>query len=486
MQRTEKILVLTLLLLIFLTRLYHINTPPWEFEESWRQADTESMAWNFVNYDFDLWRPNLNYDGPFPNIPALEFPVTTGLIALLYGIFGRQYFWARLVPIIFFLLSSLYLYLFARLHLGVRAALLGLACYGILPIFLYYSRAIMPETAALMFMNGGLYYFNLYLLRTKEKRQIFIGRRNREAPLLISGLFLTLGIMTKPPVIFVGLPMFYLCFKELGLSWLSRKKIWLYALLTLALPLVYYLYSGSLADYKFTLGISRDLVLKKALTAFYSPEALEFYFTNIPKTIGLSSFILLFPAILTLGKKERVILVWFLAMLLEVALIVSPIRATYYLIFWAVPCALLLGILLERILAGKRGKVLAMVLLLIVALESYIWVKPMYSVNEVMVTQVKVVQQLTTEEDLLVVGSFDPCLLSLSDRRGWRYNLGLYPDIPEDPYQELNYYIAKGAKYFVPIQGNIYGDEDGELLAYIESQYPKIEPVAGYPVYLLK
>lgn len=102
MQRTEKILVLTLLLLIFLTRLYHINTPPWEFEESWRQADTESMAWNFVNYDFDLWRPNLNYDGPFPNIPALEFPVTTGLIALLYGIFGRQYFWARLVPIIFF------------------------------------------------------------------------------------------------------------------------------------------------------------------------------------------------------------------------------------------------------------------------------------------------------------------------------------------------------------------------------------------------
>ena len=227
-------------------------------------------------------------------------------------------------------------------------------------------------------------------------------------------------------------------------------------------------------------------MLKKALTAFYSPEALEFYFTNIPKTIGLSSFILLFPAILTLGKKERVILVWFLAMLLEVALIVSPIRATYYLIFWAVPCALLLGILLERILAGKRGKVLAMVLLLIVALESYIWVKPMYSVNEVMVTQVKVVQQLTTEEDLLVVGSFDPCLLSLSDRRGWRYNLGLYPDIPEDPYQELNYYIAKGAKYFVPIQGNIYGDEDGELLAYIESQYPKIEPVAGYPVYLLK
>jgi len=340
-----------------------------------------------------------------------------------------------------------------------------------------------------MFMNGGLYYFNLYLRRAKDTWPIFLSRKNRATPLVLSGLFLALGIMTKPPVLFIGLLMLYLCFKEFGISWLADKKLWLYALSVLALPVVYYVYVTGLAEYKFTLGIGRDLVLKRALTAFYSPEAIEFYLTNVPKVMGLSGLILLFPALLAAGKKHRFILIWFLAMLLEVILIVSPIRAKYYLIFWAVPCALLLGILFDRILAlkwDKMGKVAATVLFLLLLLESYDLVKPMYTVNEVMATQVKVVQQVTAADDLLVVGSFDPCLLSLSDRRGWRYNLGLYSDIPKDPYLELDYYIEKGAKYFVPIRGTIYGDEDGKLMAYIESRYPKIEPVAGYPVYLLQ
>jgi 4-amino-4-deoxy-L-arabinose transferase-like glycosyltransferase len=124
MKIKEKYILTFLLALILSIRLYHVNIPPLENEESWRQADTESMAWNFADYDFNPLHPNLNYDGPLPNIPALELQVTTYLIAVLYKLFGHHYFLARIVPIVFFLISSVFLYLLARRHLSMRGAVL--------------------------------------------------------------------------------------------------------------------------------------------------------------------------------------------------------------------------------------------------------------------------------------------------------------------------------------------------------------------------
>lgn len=488
MKRQEKFFLFFLFIILVLIRLYHLGVPPLEIEESWRQADTESMAWNFANYDFNPFHPNLNYDGPLPNIPALEIQVTTYVIAILYKVFGHYYFLARLVPLTFYMLSALYLYLFARLHMSWRGALFSLLIYGILPINVYYSRAVMPESAALMFWIGGLYYFNLWVIGRGGREETV--RKEREAPsppsLFLSSVFLSLAIMTKPPVAFVAIPMIYLCFQYFKWEWLKLPELWGYALVTLALPACYYYFSGRLAEYKFTLGISRDIILKKALTAFYSQEAFHFFSESIPKTVGMIGFLLVFAGVWSLTKKQRVILVWFAAMLLEVIFIVSPIRAMYYLIFVTVPCALLIGNLLERIFYEPTGIVLSLVLILVMMYDSYSQVKPMYKINEIIAAQVQVVQEVTAKEDFLVLGSLDPCLLSLADRRGWRYNLRIYSSTPENPYEELAYYIERGAKYFVPIQGKVYGDEDDKIMSYIEERYPRIEPVKGYPIYFLQ
>lgn len=63
------------------------------------------------------------------------------------------------------MISALYLYLLARLYLGWNGAAYSLLIYGILPINLYYSRAIMPESTALMFWIGGFYYFNRWIIK---------------------------------------------------------------------------------------------------------------------------------------------------------------------------------------------------------------------------------------------------------------------------------------------------------------------------------
>jgi len=474
LNRQEKYLLFFFLSVILLLRLYHLDVAPIEIEESWRQADTQSIAKNYADYDFNLFHPNLNYDGPFPNIPALEIQVTTFLIAILYKVFGHYYFLARMVPIAFFMISAFYLYRYVRKHLGYKEAVFSLFVYGILPINLYYSRAIMPESAALMFWIGGFYYFHEWAEERKLHR------------LIISCVLLSLAIMTKPPVIIIGIPMLYICCKNFGWRWLKFPELWVYALLTIALPFLYYYYSVSIAEYKFALGITNNIILKKAFSAFHSPEAFSFYTNVIPKMLSMTGTIFVFAGIWAIARKNSVILVWFLAMVLEVILIVSAIRASYYLIFFAVPCSILIGNLLAIIFDHPQGKIVSVVLMLVIVLESYYLVEPMYTINTAMKTQVTVVEQITQKEDLLVVGSLDPCLLSLSNRRGWRFDIGIYSHIPQDSYEELAYYIEEGAKYFVPIQGKVYGDEDERFLKYLESRFKKIEPVQDFPIYVLE
>lgn len=486
----EKYAIFFLLLFLLVIRLYHLGAAPLEIEESWRQADTESIAWNFVSYDFNLFHPNFNYDGPLPNIPALEIQITTYIIAILYKLFGHYYFLARLVPGIFFILSAYYLYLLASIYMSWRGALFTVLIYGILPVNLYYSRAIMPESAALLFWIGGVYYFNIWILsRDREELQRFPRFKKRtplSTTLTLSSCFLALAIMTKPPVVFVGIPMVYLCIQNFKWKWLKFPELWGYFFFTLGLPAVYYYYSTRIADYKFTLGIGKDIILQEAWAAFYSTEAIVFFKESAPKLIGYIGIFLLVAVLFVLTRKQAMLAVWLGAMVLEVMLIVGPIRALYYLIFLTVPWALLLGNLFDRMFSDSWGKVLCFIALIVIVKNSYDEVKPLYTINTVMQAQIEVVQKVTEQEDLLVVGSYDPCLLSMADRRGWRYNIENDQDIPEDPLDELSYYINKGAKYFVPIQGKVYGDDDGQIMNHIEENYPKIELMKGYPIYVLQ
>lgn len=461
-----------ILAIIFITRLYHIGTPPIEIEESWRQGDTESIARNFAEYRFNILYPNFNYDGPLPNVPALEFQVTTFIIAVLYKTFGHSYFLARLIPVCFFMLSALFLYLISRKYMGIAGAVFSLISYGALPINIYYSRAIMPESAGLMFFTGGFYFFDKWFTTGKSRF------------LVLSSLFTSLAIMTKPITIFIGIPMLYVCFRETGWKWLTRMDVWAYAVSTLGLALLYYSLSIPLAEFKYSLGLTQSVLMKRIPMSIKDPASYLFILKRFPKLLSPPGIVLAAIGIFTIRKEQRVILVWFLAMALEVLLVVSAIRIYYYLIFFAVPCSLLIGKGLKSLYEWPYTRTFSTAVLFTLFLSCFITVKPMYRINTVMQAQIMVVEKLVKSDELIISGSFDPGLLSISGRRGWRFNIkaGKY----KTPYEELNHYIRNGAKYFVPIHGIIYRDVKGELLEYLDRNYEKIEIVEGYPIYRLK
>ncbi len=472
--RRDTLVFLLILAGLIIIRLYHIDTAPLEMEESWRQADTASIARNFVQYRFNILYPNFNYDGPFPNVPALEFQVTTFAIAILYKLFGFSYLWARSIPICFFMISAILLYLFVKKYLGQTGATFSLIIYGTLPVNAYYSRAIMPEAAGLMFFIGGFYCFDCWI--TSKKFTV----------LVLSAILTALAIMTKPMTAFIAIPMLFLLIRQYKWNWLLSKELWVFALLSLGIAFTYYSFSISIADYKFSQGLALNVLFKRLPTAITDIDAYSFMGEKLIVLVTPVGIVLALIGLLSINRQQSVILVWFAAMALELFLVVTSIRIYYYFIFFSVPCSILIGQGLAYLYGKLQTKAFSIILLMLFLLNSYLIVKPMYTLNMAMETQVRIVQEYTGKGDLLILGSYDPCLLDLSDRRGWRFNLGIYPDIPENDLEELDHYIKNGAKYFVPIQGIIYKDENGEILEYLDMNYERIEAVIGYPIYKLQ
>jgi hypothetical protein len=180
-------------------------------------------------------------------------------------------------------------------------------------------------------------------------------------------------------------------------------------------------------------------------------------------------------------KKEYAIGVWALAMLMEAAAVVAVIKFNYYLIFLSPVIALLGASVLYNMNKTKVGSIVAIIVITALFWNSYTITQSfMVKQNPELMIQAKYVKELTNKEDLIAVGTDDPSLLNACQRIGWRIG-NTYPG---NPLEELKYFVAHGAKYFIPLKGYIDGD-DGSLMKYLDSHYKKIEVKGGYSFYQL-
>lgn len=495
-RRSHRAILALVLLLLLALRLPHIGDSPFGYD-SWRQSDTEAMARNFVEHRFHVLYPQLNYQGPLPNYAQLELQITTALIAVLYKLFGYSYMLARIVPIAFFTGSAWFMYRIAASRYSAGPAVFALLVYGLMPLNLLYSRAIMPESAALFFYTGAFYWFSAWI--AKEKR----------SQLIAAALFTSLAICVKIPTVFVGIPMLAMAVVKYKSGIFRRLELWGFALLALLPPYVYYAWLATVAESTFVSGIATKHIGPRFATAAWSAEAAHFFASEMPKAFTWTGLALAVTGLilLLLWKRDFALLVWTLAITAELATIVAVIRFNYYLIFAGPLIALLAAGVLEyftrlgripdrqrqgvksyvRVRPSKRARLavglLAAVTLGGLSVESYRQAAPVIGIqNEALITQAKVVERLTSPDDLIVTGTDDPSLMNASRRAGWRVT----NSIPGDPVAELDYFVREGAAYFVPLKGYIDGDPDGRLRRTLEERYPKLEAESEYYVYKLR
>ncbi|WP_058485116.1 ArnT family glycosyltransferase [Defluviitalea phaphyphila] len=470
----EKIIITIIFIFILGLRIPYINNSPYETGERWRQSDTESIARNFVEYKFNIFYPQLNYDGPMPNYVQLEFQITTYIIAILYKIFGYKYWIARLVPISFFMGSCFFLYLISKTYYSIEKTMITLIFYGIFPINIFFSRAIMPESGALFFYLGAFYYFIKWTNTSKIKY------------LYISSIFTALAISQKIPIIFVGIPMIVIALKKYKTDIFKIKEIYYFGIISLGFPLLYFTWAKNIAEFKFVSNIASKHIFLRMFTDFLTKEALEFFKSKMIQGYTLQILLLFLIGIFMINwEREFDIGIWLLAMILEFILIVAVIRLYYYLIFISPLIAIIASKPLSMIWKHKYGGVWISLIIMWIGITTYKGLIPYYIEKVDLIKQADMVKKYTKKEDLIVVGTQDPALINASERKGWRANIKYYDYIPKDLEKEIEYYINNGAKYFVPMKGWIYND-NGEYKRYLDNNFKKIKNTEGYYIYKLK
>lgn len=467
--RREKLILFLLILFLFLLRLPYLTNNPTEYH-GWRQSDTEAIARNFLETGWNIFLPQLNYDGPLPNYVQLELQITTFLIALLYRLFGYNFVLARLVPLFFFLGSGLYLYLLTRMFYGPTAGYFALTLYGVYPFDIFISRAIMPEACALFFYMGAFYYFMCW------------AQIKKTAYLYTAALFTALAIAEKVPAVFIGLPFIYLVYTKYGLKFLRNVHLWLFSFISLGLPILYYAWLGIHAETAYVNGIAKDQILPGITGQIFTMSNLQYLesvLVNFYTRQGLSLYLF---GLLTLGRSyDLVVLVWNIAIWLEVLVITSIIKLDYYVFLLSPLPAFMGGKLLAALGNNRLVKFVGILVVLSILQVSWQQRDRFYLVNSELIRQAQFVERVTDKNDLIVTGSTDPEMLNLSHRKGWRATLVN----PERPDEEIADFIASGALYYVHVPGGLADEVARRYESYLAGHYKNIAPPDLYPVYRL-
>lgn len=120
---------------------------------TWRQCDTAQYIHAFYSDGFDLLHPSVCWMGDHRTL-ILEFPLPEAVSAVAYHLFGPSHITARWVTLLFFLGSTVFFFLFVRSITDRETARLAAVISMIVPLSLFYSRAIHIDYSALFFAHA--------------------------------------------------------------------------------------------------------------------------------------------------------------------------------------------------------------------------------------------------------------------------------------------------------------------------------------------
>lgn len=202
-------------------RLVHVWAPPIG-HHGWRQTDTAAIARNFVEEGPDLLHPRVDWRGATSGFVECEFPVYQWALAALYRVVGVREVAGRLLSIALSLATLALLYCLARAIADRATALWASGLFAIMPMPVFFGRAIMPDALLLASSAGAL----LAAIRWR--------RTGEGWALALSALGTTLACLIKPHTLVLGLPLAWLAYRRHGARAFLRPELLAYASLVFA------------------------------------------------------------------------------------------------------------------------------------------------------------------------------------------------------------------------------------------------------------
>ncbi len=228
MKKLEILLLAAILILSFLVRLYKIDRPLADWH-SWRQADTASVARNFIKEGYNPFFPK--YDDMSTQANGLdnpnryrfvEFPIYNSLIAFVWLFTGVSVTYARLVTVIITTVSTLLLYFLVRRFSGFKTAALAAFFFATIPYNVFYSSTILPGP----FMVASILGLYLSFVKWMDNDKNWLWG-------ILSIIFANLAILSWPIALFFMIPPVYLALAKYGFEIYKKINLWIFAVFSL-------------------------------------------------------------------------------------------------------------------------------------------------------------------------------------------------------------------------------------------------------------
>lgn len=421
--------------------------------------------------------PQLNYDGTADNYAQLELQIMPFLSALIFQMTGTMDpAICRILSLIFFLGSAVFLYLLICDIVGTVPALFAHGVYLFLPLSLMTASSIQPEACALFFYCGGVYFLRRFQKNPKRQH------------LIVASAMTAVAIMEKTPVAFVGLLFLYVLLNVMGKSF--YKNPWFYGCgaITLLPPILLIFYTSRHSVFRFIDGIASKHILTEEIFSIFTKDAIKFFYNTFSVYFGWAAIVLSVLGSLLLFQKEyRFVLFWTVSFALECATIVAIIKFPYYLVFVLPICAILSALAVKDMLSHRRSLLIVACIFTVFSLwlkGGSLWrsIQESETIGEVG----KFIEEHTNFADAIAIGVTNPAYINAANRRGYRANIKYYDYIPNEPAGELVYFTDHGVRWMVAVQDQIAGDDDGSYLSYLKAHYPVYAAGAYCTIYDLQ
>lgn len=149
-----------LLILVFLPLRLYLITNPLLDNHHFRQTQTATVARNYYQNGFDLFRSELDVFGTGrEKYLTMEFPLYQNLVAIFYHLFASGDIWGRVVSVVMGFVAAWYLYLLVFFIEKKRLpALVTTFFFLAVPLNMIYQRDFLIEPTVIAFLLAGFYY----------------------------------------------------------------------------------------------------------------------------------------------------------------------------------------------------------------------------------------------------------------------------------------------------------------------------------------
>jgi MFS family permease len=440
----KDILILSIILVIATAfRIYKINTPLADFKST-HQANIASVARNFTYNGFNLLEPK--YDD-ISSVPSgienpegyrfTEFPLYSATFAVLFKYLPITSLevYGRLTTVFFSLILISILYYFGLKEHSRTAGIFAALLYAILPIFVFFSRVILPYTMGLALMFISIWFLYLYLKSKKNHLLYFI----------CSIFFYGIALLVASNTFFYTIVIAYLFVATYKFDVFKKWQVYIFIIFGLIPFIAWRLYIVQFPEgIPDTTGLITSIRTSEGLVnIFFQPE---YFKTMFMDRLGITILGIYMSCFLLLGligqfKKNfhlsMAASAFIFIILFQGANFGNEYQQTIILPAIALVCAIGIAQLIKH--SNTYNKLLLYPSILIVIMFSfffsYIQIKPYYEYPNDLTQIAKLVTTFTKQEDRIITDTNgDTTLLYLADRKGAP---SIYKEIPE--LQEMGY-----------------------------------------------